>query len=249
MSKYFFFFLFALSALFADKNGMIILSKGKVHDGDYFVRGSTVEISGTVNGDLYVLGGQVFIDGTVKGSVLLAGGSTNIEGLIEQNLRMVAGQLVLSGSVGGSATLLAGTIKFLPSAKVENSVVALGGNVDLSGNIGDGLYVGASSLRLADSVKGNVKTYVNKLRVSSNANIDGKLEYWSSSKAEISDQAQVKGGVIHHPSFFYTAMQNKFIKSLRFGSKLLPLIMNFLYSLVLGLIFDALFFRKMWKGH
>lgn len=213
-----------------------VLPANTTHSGDYFVRGQTVEISGTVTGDLYVLGGQVFIDGAVHGNVLVAGGTVNIEGRVDQNVRAIAGQVVISGSVGRSATVLSGSLEVQPSAVVGKNIIAMSGNVDLAGSVHGNALLGTSSLRLAGGIAGGVKAYVNQMRVTSKANIEGGLEYWSSSDALIDPTARILGGTVHHPSFFYSISKGKIIQSLRFGSALLPILMNFLYTLGLGLI-------------
>lgn len=231
--------LFLTCAIFAKPtgNGLIdVLSKDEIVNGDYFARGSTVEISGVVNGDVYILGGQVFIDGQINGNLLVCGGAVQVEGSVVNNVRAACGQVAISGNIGGSVTSLCGTLKILPSAKIGKSVVTLAGNTDLSGDIGGSVYVGTSSLRIADTIRGSVTAYVNTLRITSRANVIGPLEYWSNSDALADKNANLSGGIIHHPSFFYSLSQGKILKGLRFGSTLLPILMNFLYTLGLGLI-------------
>ncbi|MCP5492553.1 MAG: polymer-forming cytoskeletal protein [Chlamydiales bacterium] len=238
MRKLVCFFLFFLSVSAYAKDGALIkvLPANSSHLGDYFVRGQTVEISGTVTGDLYVLGGQVFIDGTINGNVLVAGGTVNIEGRVDQNVRSLAGQVVISGSVGRSVTVLSGSLEVQPSAVISKNLIAMSGNVDLAGSVHGNALLGTSSLRLAGGVGGGVTAYVNQMRVTSKANVEGGLEYWSSSDALIDSTAHIIGGVVHHPSFFYSISKGKIIQSLRFGSTILPILMNFLYTLGLGLI-------------
>ncbi len=229
-------FLFFASLHASEAPLVKTLRAGETHAGDYFARGQTVEISGTVGGDLYVYGGQVFIDGTVQGNVLVAGGAVNIDGVVGQNVRALAGQVVINGSVGRNVTTLCGSLELQPSAKIENNVIAMAGNADLAGSIGGNVRVGCSSLRLASLVAGNVTAYVNQVRITSKARIDGAFEYWSNSDALIDKAARLQGGVTHHPSFFYTLSKGGVLKGLRFGTALLPIIMNFLYTLGLGLI-------------
>ena len=235
MLKYLF-CLFCFVSLFSEETSTLILPKGQTVEGNYFVRGKSAEISGTVNGDLYVLGGQVFVDGIVNGNVLLAGGTANLSGPIKGNIRLAAGQAMIGGQVGGSVTALAGTVEVLPTAEIAGSFVALAGNVELSGAIQSQVFVGTSNMRIAGPIRGDVTAYVNHLRVTSKAAIEGQLEYFSNTKAVIDSQTKILGGVIHHPSFFYSLARGKVFKSLKLGTKLLPFFMNFLYTLCLGLI-------------
>lgn len=221
--------------LFADSTTSI-LPAGEVFHGDYMAKGRSIEISGTVNGDVYAFGGQVIIDGTVNGNVLLLGGTLQMEGFVSQNIRALAGQVIVSGHVGGNITACSGSVEVLASADVGNSVIALAGNVDLAGPVHGEVFVGTSNLRIAGFVGGDVTAYVNRLRVTSKAHIDGSLEYRSHTPATIDTLALIKGEVNYHPSLLYNVAQNGWIRSLRIGAKLLPLFMNFFYTLVLGLI-------------
>ena len=222
--------------------------KSKTIEGNHFVRGKTVEISGVINGDLYVFGGQVFIDGTVNGNVLVAGGTVQMEGQVKENIRLAAGQATISGTVGGNVTALSGTVEVQPSAVIDGSLVGLAGNIDLAGAVHGQVYVGTSNLRLSNGIQGDVTAYVNNMRITSKAQIEGQLEYWSNTKASIDPAAKILGGTVHHPSFFYSITEGKVVKSLRLGTKLLPLLMNFLYTLALGIILIRYFPKGIEQG-
>ena len=84
-----------------------------------------------------------------------------------------------------------------------------------------------------------------QLRVTSKVAIGGALEYWSNKNALIDPNAQIKGGVVHHPSFFYDLFHSKLLKGLRIGSKLAALMMNFFYSFIIGLIMIRYFPQRV----
>lgn len=242
MLRFFCLLFFTVSVCAAD---VVAVPKSETIEGNHFVRGKTVEISGTINGDLYVFGGQVFIDGTINGNILMAGGTVQMDGVVKENIRLAAGQATISGQVGGNVTALAGTVEVQPSAAIGGSLVGLSGNFDVAGPVHGQIYVGTSNLRLSNGVQGDVTAYVNHLRITSKAHIEGQLEYWSNTKASIDPSSQVIGGIIHHPSFFYSIAQGKVVKSLQLGTKLLPLVMNFLYTLALGMILIRYFYTNI----
>ena len=234
-------FLLLFSILFAAEKedneiDIVVLPSTAVVNHDYFAHGRTVEISGIVNGDLYVLGGQVFIDGTINGDVLVAAGSVEISGEVSNNVRMLAGQALITGQIGRSLTGVAATIELSPSAAIGRNAVIVSGNADVKTRIVRNLRIYSSSVRISDRIGGKVLAYVGRLRLTSKVVIDGSLEYWSNKNALIDPNAAVQGGVTHHPSFFYDFMHNKVFNWLKIGSKFAGLVMNFLYSFIIGLV-------------
>lgn len=219
---------------------VIIVSSNEVINHDFFAYGKSIEISGTINGDVYIFGGQVLIDGTVNGDIIAIGGSVHISGNVTKDIRLIAGQVMLSGKVGRNISAIAGNIELFPSAVVNGSIVVLTGNMDLGAVIKKNVRVYASNLRVSDGIDGNLKAYVGQMRLTSKANVKGTVEYWSNKPAYINPQAKI-GEVVHHPSFFYSLFQGKLFKSLKIGSKLATLFMNFFYTLIIGIILIRFF--------
>ncbi len=244
-------FLLALlffGTLFAEEeeeSDIVVLSSNEVVNNDYFVHGRTVEISGTVNGDLYVLGGQVFIDGNVNGDVLVAAGSVEVTGKIASDARILAGQALITGQIGRNLTAVTASLDMSPAAAVGHNIVVVSGNADLGARIGNNAHLYTSSVRLSGEIGGKVSAYVGQLRITSKAKIDGPLEYWSNKTARIDPNAQVMEGITHHPSFFYNFFHSKWMKRIKLGSKFAALLMNFIYSLVIGLILFRYFPQRV----
>lgn len=239
-------FLFSLESDNGDEDiNIVVLPANAVVNHDYFAYGKSVEIDGTVNGDLYVFGGQVFIDGTVNGDVLIAGGSVEISGKVSQDVRLLSGQASISGEVGRNVTAVTATIEFSPSARIHNNIVVLSGNVDLESSIGNNARVYASNLRLSDGIGGKLYAYVGQMRITSKAEIQGDVEYWSNKNALIDPHAKIGGKLTHHPSFFYSIFHGKIFKTLKIGSKLAALLMNFFYTFVIALIMMRYFPQRI----
>jgi len=128
---------------------------------------------------------------------------------------------------------------------VGRNVVILSGNVDLESMVGNNARVYASNLRLSDGIGGKLYAYVGSMRITSRAHVAGDVEYWSNKNALIDPHAKIGGELIHHPSFFYSIFHGKIFKSLKIGSKLAALIMNFFYTLVIGLIMMRYFPQRI----
>ena len=238
-------FFCTLHAVSQEEGDIIVIPSTAVIDQDVFLSGDSVEVAGTINGDLYVFGKQVFIDGTVNGDVLVIGGSVTISGSVAHSVRALGGQIEISGQVSRSASIIAATVDLTPSAKVSLNVVIFAGNASIGCFVGKNVKLHASTARLSGSVNGNVMASVGQMRVTSTARVDGTFDYWSDEAGLIDPQAVIQGKVIHHPSFFYQLFQKKWVKGLRIGSQLAGLLMNFFYSLIIGLILMRYFPKRI----
>ncbi|HEY2809783.1 MAG TPA: polymer-forming cytoskeletal protein [Rhabdochlamydiaceae bacterium] len=241
-------FLFCC-ALHADEErvepDMILLPVGAVHNGDYFAWGKSIEISGTVNGDVYAFAGQIIIDGTVNGDILACGGSVDISGKVANNVRVVAGQVLINAQVDANVTAICGNFQLQPSAIIAGSVVIVAGNSDLAAQIGTQATLIGSNVRVSSSIQQSLNAYVGYMRITSRAHIGGNVDYRSNTPICIDPGARIDGQLIHHPSFVHQLVKGTWIQSLLVGSKILALMMNFFYTLVVGIILIKLFPRNL----
>lgn len=219
----------------------LVLPKGSVHLGDYFILEDNVEISGRVEGDLYVLAKQAFIDGHVTGDLLILAGNVEMSGKVDNNVRVLGGQIAISGTVGHNTTAVGGNVQLFSSANLLGNLVAVAGNVDISSSVGGDATVVASNLRLSSAIKDDLEAHVGKLRLTSNASIGGNLDYKSSAAAFIDPGATIGGKVNYHPSVVQDLLSGRWIHGLLLGSKVAAFLMNFLYTFVIGLICIRLF--------
>ena len=211
-----------------------VLERGAVHVGDYFAAGNNIEISGEVKGDVYAFGQQVVIDGKVDGDVIVGGGTIDISGEILGSIRSMSGQILITGTIGRNVTLIAGNAQLLYPAKIAGSIVCLAGNTDLAASIGAGARVMSSNLRVSGDIKNKLYAQVGELRLTSHALIGGDLEYSSNTEALIDPQAQILGKVITQPAAFSDVFKGKWLEGFFLISKIAGLLMNFLFSFVIG---------------
>jgi len=227
------------------KNDVVLLEEGHVVKGDYFATGSSVEISGTVDGDAYVAAGQVIIDGVIKGDLLILCGGAEISGEVLGNIRVLGGQVTVSGNVERSATLIAGNVQLSPLSEINGNVVMAAGNADTLGKINGNAKILASNVRFSSHVNGNVTAYVGEIRVTSKGFIGGTLDYRSNDPAWIDDRAQIKGSVQYHPSILHSLVDWPWLKGIIIGSKILGLVMNFLFAMAFGWVLIRMFPSKL----
>ncbi len=221
------------------------IPKGEIYVGDYYATGKNIGIEGTVTGDVVVFGSEVFIDGVVDGNVTAMGGAVRISGEVKGNVRIIAGQTYISGKIDGRLNVLSGSTELPSSARVLDNVLAFCGNLDLGGKIGKNARIYASSAKVSAQIAENLIAYVGKLKLTSGAKIDGMLEYWSSSDAEIADRSKIGKGVSHHPPFFSSFFKGSILKKLKIGSQLAAILMNFFYTFCFALLVFRYFPQKI----
>lgn len=227
------------------EKSIIILPSGVVHHGDYFATGGSVEISGTVNGDVYIFAEQITIDGLVNGDLLCCGGSIDISGKIAHNCRILGGQVLISGEIGKNVTVVSGNLQLLSSAFLAGNLVATAGNVDLAANIGSDATILASNLRVSSQINNDLQGYVGQMRITSRAVIGRNLDYRSNNPAWIEAGATIRGTTTYHPSFVHELVKGTWIQSLLVGSKIIAILMNFIYTFVIGVILVKIFPKNL----
>lgn len=228
-----------------DKSGVSVLPSGKTIYGDYVVFGRNIEISGNVLGDVYVAGIHVLIDGNIQGDVIAACGSLVISGDISGSVRMAGGELFVSGTIGNSCSFATFSGNLIPSAFVGGSLAAITGSLDLSAPVAKQVRFAAGNARLSSSIGENVSAIVGQMRLTSKAEIGGKLTYASSQQALIDDSTHIKGGIDKKPSLIRDLIGGDLFENVLIGSQILANLMNFLYSLGVGLLLLRLFPRYM----
>jgi hypothetical protein len=194
----FIFFILSLSlvspVLAKEKGKTIVVPQSQTINNDYFGFADRVEMNGTINGDAYIAGGNVIVDGTINGDLLTAGGIVTISGKITGDVRAGGGNVQVTGAdIGGNLTLGGGNANIDSSTKVEGSIVAGAGNLQLFAPIGKGATIGGGAVLLGNVIGSNVKVASDDLNLTSNAKIDGDLTYWSENDVNISEGATVSG--------------------------------------------------------
>lgn len=216
------------------------LPQNETIDRDYFATGKDVSVDGTVNGDAYLAGGNVTVNGTINGDLLAAGGNLNINGEVTGNIRVAGGNITVNGKVGRNVTAAGGSITASPNSQVTGSITSAGGNLNLLGPIGKQANLGGGQINIDNSVGSDVNAAVGNLTLSSRANVNGNLIYWSDTKASINPQAKVSGKVTQNippkkeapkadaAAGAYTAFKIiSFLTALVFGLLLIRLFPNF----------------------
>ncbi|HEU4340712.1 MAG TPA: hypothetical protein VFU31_04000 [Candidatus Binatia bacterium] len=212
------------------------VAAGEVIHGDHFAFGPVVTISGTVNGDLYAFGGQVFIDGRVNGDLLVAGGRISISGTVGQDTRIAGGQITITGNIGRNVTAAGGNVELSPAASIGGGVVATGGNIHLAAPVKGTAKIAAGSLLISNRVGAKVDAAVGSLRITSNAEILGDVNYVSHQDAEVQQGARIQGKLTRNVPPQVAQLTRERIFAFLTGLGLFLLLTSFVSTLILGLL-------------
>jgi cytoskeletal protein CcmA (bactofilin family) len=242
-----FFIPLSLFAAGSVQNDVILIEEGQVFHGDYFAAGSSVEISGDIHGDAYIAAGQMIIDGTIYGDLLILCGGADITGHVMGNVRVLGGQVNISGRVDKNATVIAGNVQLAPSGRIGGNVVVAAGNADLSGVVEKNARLLCFNMRYSSHINGDVSAYAGEIKVTSKGYIGGALTYRSNDPASIDPRAVIKGSIVYHPSLIHNLTELPWLKGIIIGSKILAVVMNFLFTIAFGWVLIRLFPSKLSK--
>lgn len=212
-----------------------------VHEGDYYVSGENVETPDVVKGDVYAIGSKIHIKGRVEGDLVATGGTIEVDGDVRGNARVIGGQVILNGKVGNNVTAIGGNLQMNRGATIGGNASFTGGGVVIDGVIDGKVTLNASNVTVNGKIGGNLKGREGQLRLGANSEIGGNLNYKSGNKAIIDPGAKIGGEVTYSPSEVKAYLSSNWKDKVIFGSILLAISMNFLFSFVFGVIYIKLF--------
>ncbi len=137
------------------ENGNTVVIDRPVFE-DIYLAGGTVTVNAPVHGDIVAAGGTIYINDTVIGEVLIAGANVTVNGYVTGKVRCIAGTLRIAQHIDGDLVIAGGTLSLEHNAMIAGSVLATGGNLVLNGIVRRDIRAACASLRVYDSVGGNI---------------------------------------------------------------------------------------------
>jgi len=169
----------------------------EVVDGDLYVMGRNIVIDGTVNGDIFGAGQTITINGTVNGGVTLAGQTLTVNGQVAHGARLAGQTINVNSSIGRDLVAAGAILNVGGIAKIADDLVFGVGTSYVSGHVNGNVKGGAGEVTITNEVGGNIELEVDKLTITSTANIQGNLVYTSENEASIQSGAQLGGSTTH----------------------------------------------------
>jgi cytoskeletal protein CcmA (bactofilin family) len=162
---------------------------------DLYVAAGMVSAGGLVEGDLIAAGGKVLVGGDVAEDLILAGGDLIILGDIGDDARIVGGNITVTGNVGGDLIVVGGNVQVASTANVVGDIVAGSGVLIIDGIVEGDVKVASGSLVVNGTINGNVIADSEEIELTSSAVVNGVFNYKSPKEANISEGAELNGGV------------------------------------------------------
>lgn len=176
----------------------VTVPQDEVVDGDLYVMGRNIIVDGTVNGDIFGAGQTITINGTVNGGVTLAGETLTVNGQVLHGARLVGQTINVNSSIGRDLAAAGAVLNVGSAAKIADDLVLGVGTSYISGHVNGDIKGGAGEVTITNKVGGNVELEVDKLTITSTANIEGALVYTSENEASIQSGARLGGSTTHN---------------------------------------------------
>lgn len=155
---------------------------------------------------------------------MAAAGTITVSGTVSQDVRAAGGAITILNKIGRNATLLSGNIDLTENASIAGNLTAAAGNININSQVG------------------SIEAAAGNLRLASNANVQGDINYISEEQISVSETASISGTINRRqtPELAITPNAKKaenFVKGLSFFS----LVSSALASLILGLLLIRFF--------
>jgi len=175
----------------------ITIASGEVVNDDLYIAGGDIVIDGTVNGDVFAVARSITINGRVNGGVSFGGQTATINGEITNSLRFGGQSIIVNGIIGRDLVVGSSQLSVSSTGQIDGDLVFGAATVRVDGSIGDSILGGAGEVTLANNVGGDIILSVDRLTITSGADIQGNIKYTSPNKASIQSGSKIGGDISH----------------------------------------------------
>jgi len=160
-----------------------------------YLFGSSITTAAETKGDLVAFANSVDISKPVEQSVFAAGNTVKVGADIGNSVRAFGSSITFEGKARGDVILFGATVTVTESAVIEGDLIAFGNLVTVGGNISGATKIYAATTLVNATIGKDLEIHADKTTIGEKSTIAGKLTYYSSKDATISDQAKISGGV------------------------------------------------------
>jgi cytoskeletal protein CcmA (bactofilin family) len=178
------------------------LPQNQIIDSDYIQAAQSIQVDGLIKGDAFLAGGLVTVNGTIDGDLFVLGGKVVVNGVVNNNIRVLGGDVTINAPVGRNVLLICGNCTVTPQSTIVGSVLASGGNFDLSAAfVGRGLRFLGNRLYLNSPIGSEVFVVSDReFLLGPTASIAGSLKYTGSTQVVMESGATVGGQIAYQKS-------------------------------------------------
>jgi cytoskeletal protein CcmA (bactofilin family) len=191
--------LAAVKAASTKTGNAVYVSKDEIISGNLFAAGQTVTVDGTISGDLITAAQTINVNGQIEGDIIGVAQNIIINGNVGGNVRVAGGNLTINGAVTRNVNALGANIILGPDSRIGWDASLIGETAEIRGIIDGGLNGQVGQVLVAGKIGKDLNlTILNNnhgLTVTSEAVINGDLNYTAKTAANIDTQANIGGKV------------------------------------------------------
>ena len=181
----------------------VYVSKNEIINGNLFAAGQTVTVDGTVSGDLITAAQTIDVNGQIGGDIIGVAQNIIINGNVGGNIRIAGSSLTINGSAARNVDAAGANIVLGPNSRVGWDVDIAGETTEVRGTIDGGVNAQVGQAVIAGKIGKDLNlTLTNanhNLTVTSEAIINGDLNYTSRTIAAVDAQANIAGKIRQAP--------------------------------------------------
>jgi cytoskeletal protein CcmA (bactofilin family) len=180
----------------------VTVAEDQLIEGDFYVAGSVVNLSGEVSNDLLTAAGTVTINGAIGADALIIAPTVDVHGTVGDDLRIIGGTIIIAEPVMGDVFVFGGSVEILSTASIAGDLIIFASEVEINGQVDGNILGQANVLRIDAPVKGGVDVAVGVLTIGDRSAITGDLEYTSTVQLTRAQNATVGGQVLRNDPVF-----------------------------------------------
>ncbi|UCB46249.1 MAG: hypothetical protein JSV25_02155 [Spirochaetota bacterium] len=228
-------------ALDARTGEIILIPSDEVIDEDLYLAGDTAIIEGTVNGDIWAACRDITVSGDVMGSVFSTSGNTTLLGRVKNGVKVMGGTLKIENQIGHDLFFFGNKLDITNNGIIGGDFFFGAREIIIDGPVMGNLKGGGQTVIINNRIGGDAKLWLQYLTLSNSAVIGGDLTYTSDEEALIQPGADIRGAVMHQIPEYRDRLKDIFPFLIIAG--VVAKILNFVMTLLVGLVFILLFPR------
>jgi cytoskeletal protein CcmA (bactofilin family) len=177
----------------------VYVSKSEIINGNLFAAGQTVTVDGTVSGDLITAAQTINVNGQIGGDIIGVAQNIIINGNVGGNIRIAGSSLTINGSAARNVDAAGANIVLGPNSRIGWDVDIAGETAEVRGTIDGGVNAQVGQAVIAGKIGKDLNLALtnanHNLTVTSDAIINGDLNYTSRTIAAVDAQASIAGKI------------------------------------------------------
>ena len=172
-----------------------VIEEGETHEGDLYHFSATVEIHGTQTGDLTAFCQRLEVTGTVDGDVNVWAQSIKLGGTVTESARVFCQSVEVTGTVEGDLVAFCADVEIAPGAHIIGDLTAGGARVAIHGTVEGSLEATGGEVILSGVIGEDAEIEADVVEIEPGASIVGDLNYKSRTELDPEETDAIGGEI------------------------------------------------------